>query len=111
MSKIKIFLYDFEIYGLDKFPKEDQFRFQQSGDCTVTGYLEYKNQEEASIYSEGIVVEDTSHDPLLHVIDYPHNASEERQKYMKYFNSTIVSKFILEKTFNLSSSQNYLWSK
>ncbi len=38
-------------------------------------------------------------------------ARNGKEKYMKYFNSTIVSKFILEKTFNLSSSQNYLWSK
>ena len=38
-------------------------------------------------------------------------AKNGKIKYMKYFNSTKVSKFILEKTFNINSRENYIWSK
>ena len=31
-------------------------------------------------------------------------------KYMKYFNSDIVSQFIIDKTFDLKSKYNYIWS-
>jgi hypothetical protein len=80
VSKMKVVLYDFEVYGLDRIPSDDQFRFQQSGDCMLTGYLEYNQQEEASIYSEGIVLEDRSPDPWFKYIDYPHYASEVLQR-------------------------------
>ena len=32
-------------------------------------------------------------------------------KYMKYFNSNIVSKYIIEKTLNINSKSFYLWDK
>jgi len=38
-------------------------------------------------------------------------AKNGKVKYMKYFNSTKVSKFILEKTFNINTKENYIWSK
>ena len=38
-------------------------------------------------------------------------AKNGKAKYMKYFNSTIVSKFILEKTFSINGKNKYLWSK
>ena len=38
-------------------------------------------------------------------------AKNGKEKYMKHFNSTTVSKFILEKTFNINSKEKYLWSK
>ncbi len=38
-------------------------------------------------------------------------AKNGKEKYMKHFNSTTVSKFILEKTFNINSKKKYLWSK
>ena len=31
-------------------------------------------------------------------------------KYMKYFNSDIVSQYIIDKTFDLKSKNNYIWS-
>ena len=34
-----------------------------------------------------------------------------KEKYMKYFNSTLVAKYILEKTFNKNSKQKYYWEK
>ncbi len=32
-------------------------------------------------------------------------------KYMKYFNSTIVADFIINKTFNIQNRSKYLWHK
>ena len=31
-------------------------------------------------------------------------------KYMKYFNSDIVSQYIIDKTFDFKSKNNYIWS-
>ncbi|MDC3184488.1 glycosyltransferase [Candidatus Pelagibacter sp.] len=36
-------------------------------------------------------------------------AKNGRNKYLKYFNSTIVSKFILKKTFDLKNNDKFLW--
>ena len=36
-------------------------------------------------------------------------AKKGRLKYFKYFNSTIIAKFIIEKTFNIESKSKYLW--
>lgn len=38
-------------------------------------------------------------------------AKAGKQKYMKYLNSTIVSKFIVEKTFLPNNKSKYLWEK
>ena len=38
-------------------------------------------------------------------------AKKGKEKYMKYFNSTLVAKYILEKTFNKNSKQKYYWEK
>ena len=32
-------------------------------------------------------------------------------KYMKYFNSTLVADFIINKTFNINQKNKYLWYK
>ena len=32
-----------------------------------------------------------------------------KHKYMKYFNSTIVADFIIEKTLGIESKKKYLW--
>ena len=32
-----------------------------------------------------------------------------KEKYTKHFNSDLVSKYILEKTFDLQSNKKYLW--
>ena len=32
-----------------------------------------------------------------------------KDKYLKYFNSTLVAKFILEKTLDIKSKQKYFW--
>ena len=34
-----------------------------------------------------------------------------KMKYMKYFNSTLVADFIINKTFNINSKIKYLWHK
>ena len=36
-------------------------------------------------------------------------AKKGRQKYFKYFNSTIISEFIINKTFNIKKT--YFWEK
>jgi spore maturation protein CgeB len=36
-------------------------------------------------------------------------ARKGQEKYFRYFNSTLVANYIIEKTFNLKSKQNYLW--
>ena len=36
-------------------------------------------------------------------------AKNGRKKYLKYFNSTIVSNYILKKTFNIKNNQKFLW--
>ena len=36
-------------------------------------------------------------------------AKKGRDKYFKYFNSTIIAEYIIEKTFNLKSSNKYIW--
>ena len=34
-----------------------------------------------------------------------------KNKYMKYFNSTLVADFIINKTFNINNKSKYLWHK
>ena len=34
-----------------------------------------------------------------------------KTKYMKYFNSTLVADFIINKTFDLNKTKKYLWHK
>ena len=34
-----------------------------------------------------------------------------KSKYMKYFNSTLVADFIINKTFDLNKTKKYLWQK
>ena len=34
-----------------------------------------------------------------------------KSKYMKYFNSTLVADFIINKTYEINSSKKYLWHK
>ena len=34
-----------------------------------------------------------------------------KSKYMKYFNSTLVADFIINKTFNINKKNKYLWHK
>ena len=34
-----------------------------------------------------------------------------KQKYTKYFNSTLVAEFIINKTLGLNSRKKYLWHK
>ena len=36
-------------------------------------------------------------------------AKNGKKKYMKYFNSNIVSQFIIDKTFDLKSKNKYIW--
>jgi len=36
-------------------------------------------------------------------------ARNGKNKYMKHFNSDIVSQYILDKTFNLKNKYNYIW--
>jgi spore maturation protein CgeB len=36
-------------------------------------------------------------------------AKKGKNKYMKYFNSTLVAKFILEKTLGIKSKNKYFW--
>ena len=38
-------------------------------------------------------------------------AKKGKAKYMKYFNSNIVSDYIINKTFNLNDKNRYLWEK
>ena len=38
-------------------------------------------------------------------------AENGKKKYMKYFNSSLVAKFILNKTFEIKDKQKYIWSK
>ena len=33
-----------------------------------------------------------------------------KDKYLKYFNSTLVARFIIEKTFEMKNNNKYLWS-
>ena len=34
-----------------------------------------------------------------------------KKKYFKYFNSTTIAKFIINKTFNINSKDDYIWLK
>ena len=34
-----------------------------------------------------------------------------KSKYMKYFNSTLVADFIINKTYEMNGSKRYLWHK
>ena len=34
-----------------------------------------------------------------------------KKKYMKYFNSNLVARFIINKTLDLPDKNKYLWSK
>jgi spore maturation protein CgeB len=34
-----------------------------------------------------------------------------KKKYMKYFNSDLVSKYIIDKTLNIKTNKKYLWEK
>ena len=36
-------------------------------------------------------------------------AKKGKEKYMKYFNSDLVSKYIIDKTLNLKNGKKYLW--
>ena len=38
-------------------------------------------------------------------------AKKGQKKYFKYFNSKIISKYLIEKTFDTKSKQKYLWDK
>ena len=38
-------------------------------------------------------------------------ASNGKRKYSKYFNSTLVSEFIINKTFEINNKKKYLWHK
>ena len=38
-------------------------------------------------------------------------AQNGKKKYLKFFNSTLVSRFIIEKTFDIKNKNNYLWYK
>ena len=38
-------------------------------------------------------------------------AKNGKNKYLKYFNSTLVSRYILEKTYDIKNKSNYLWTK
>ena len=51
------------------------------------------------------------------ILKYKKDNSKRRElarngkfKYMKYFNSDIVSQYIIDKTFDLKSKNNYIWS-
>ena len=36
-------------------------------------------------------------------------AKNGKQKYMKYYNSTIISQYMIDKIFDLKSKKNYIW--
>ena len=38
-------------------------------------------------------------------------AKRGKLKYMKYFNSDLVSEYIIDKILNIRSNKNYLWEK
>jgi len=74
-SRVAIKLSNFEIANYGAFPHDSYFSMEESGNAMVTGRLDHVCAAEASIYSEGIVLEDKSDDPLRDVLDYPHYAS------------------------------------
>ena len=38
-------------------------------------------------------------------------AKKGKEKYMKYFNSDLVAKYIIEKTLDIKNKNKYLWEK
>jgi hypothetical protein len=74
-SKVEVTLSNFEITNYGAFPNDSYWTMEESGNAMVTGQLNHVCAGEASIYSEGIVLEDKSDDPLRDVLDYPHYAS------------------------------------
>ena len=38
-------------------------------------------------------------------------ARKGQEKYFKYFNSKLIAKYLVEKTFEIKTKQNYLWEK
>ena len=38
-------------------------------------------------------------------------AKNGKKKYMKFFNSDLVSKYIIDKTLDIKSNDKYLWQK
>ena len=38
-------------------------------------------------------------------------AKKGKEKYMKYFNSDLVAKYIIEKTLNINNKKRYFWEK
>lgn len=75
-SKVVINLSNFQIKDYGPFPNDSYFSMEESGNCQISGFAQYISQAEASIYSEGILMEDVSDDPLRDKLDYPHYASE-----------------------------------
>jgi len=76
-----------------------------------TEYRNFFNENEMVFYknlndlSEKIIK--ISHDDKLR----RSIAQKGKEKYLKYFNSTLVARFIIEKTLNIKSSNKYLWNK
>jgi hypothetical protein len=79
-SKVKIKLTDIKLGSYGAIPYDQYWAMESDGNCMVTGRLRYNYQREASIYSEGIVLEDVSDDSLKDVLDYPHYASETMKR-------------------------------
>ena len=76
-----------------------------------TEYRNFFNENEMVFYknlndlSEKIIK--ISHDDKLR----RSIAQKGKEKYLKYFNSTLVARFIIEKTLDIKNSNKYLWNK
>ncbi|HIO39256.1 MAG TPA: hypothetical protein EYN27_09960 [Rhodospirillales bacterium] len=75
-SKLRIKIKNIRIHEYSQIPFDVSHETQISGNCRVTGVLEYKRQEEASIYTEGFSLMDVSNDPDLDSLDYPNYSSD-----------------------------------
>ena len=62
----------------------------------------YNNVNDLSVKIEKL----TNDDKLRRKI-----AKNGKKKYMKYFNSDLVAKYIIEKTLDIRNKKKYLWEK
>ena len=81
LTQVKITMKNFGLGNYGAFPNDSYWAMEPSGNCQVTGNLTCLHAAEASIYSEGVVMEDKSQDPLRDVLQYPHYASQTIKRH------------------------------
>ena len=76
-----------------------------------TGYRDFFNDNEMVFYKNvsdlSEKIEKISKDEKLRKLI----GKNGKDKYLKYFNSTLVANFIIDKTFDVKNKKKYIWNK